>query len=129
ARQGGQRRRERAGEDAAPPRDRVEDADEELESEEAVDDGRDAREVGDVDLDELRQPAWLRVFLEVDRGRDADRKRDDGGQDEEPDGADERRVEAGVLRLARWKRGQELPVEPREAGPQTVAKHGREDEQ
>ena len=71
-RQHQQRQRRGAGQHAAAHAQR---ADEQPEPEQAVDDRRDRRQVGDVDLDEAGQQAAAAVLLEVDRRGDADRHR------------------------------------------------------
>ena len=67
--------------------------DEQPERQEAVDDGRDRGEVGDVDLDDVRQPVLACVFLQVDPGahphRDGDRGRDQDHEERaDPGGED-----------------------------------------
>ena len=115
-RQHEQRHRRRPGQHAAAE---SEGPDEQAEAEQSVNDRRHAGEVGDIDLDDARQPVALSVLLEIDRRRHADRQRENRRQPDQVERADERRVDARVRRTSRRKARQELPVQPAPA----IGKH------
>ena len=79
------------------------------EAEQAVDDRRHARQVADVDVDEPRQAAGRRVFLEVDRGQDARSGTPTSATiDRQQRAADQALDDARLGRAARQRRGQEV---------------------
>jgi len=93
---------------------------EQTERQQAVDDGRHARQVGDVDLDQVGDPIARRVLLEVDAGRDPERHAGQGRDQHHQDGADPGRKDAGLGRMPRRERGEELPGEAPRAVDQQV---------
>ena len=71
------------------------------EAEEAVHDARHAGEARDGDADDAVQPAFARVFVEVDRAEHADRRDEDERGEHEVKRADERRPQAACLAFVR----------------------------
>ena len=100
-----------AGPERRPQRQplHAEGPDEDRQAEQAVDDRRHARQVGDVQLDDPPEPAGRGVFLEEDRRADADRDREGGHQPEQPERPGDPRPEAGQGRGARPDRVHEVP--------------------
>ena len=73
---------------------------EQSQPEDAVDDRRHARQVGDVGLDDPPQPARRGILLEVDRRADADRDADHGDQAQQPETAGDPDPVAGARGIA-----------------------------
>ncbi|MNY58348.1 hypothetical protein D3C86_1946740 [compost metagenome] len=71
------RKRHQRQDQAADQRSRARQAhevDEDRQTQETINDGGDGREVVDVHLDQVGELVLRREFLEIDRGRDADRQ-------------------------------------------------------
>ena len=100
-----------AGDRALP---QAEEGHEHRQAQQAVDDRRHAGEVADVRADEPGRPGVVRVLLQVDRGPDAERQRDETMNDHQDQRADDARRDPGrragsarewlVSRLARTGR-------------------------
>ncbi|MNT05578.1 hypothetical protein D3C72_1402020 [compost metagenome] len=71
-RQGHQRQDETA--DQRSRARKAHEVDEDGEAEQTVNDRRNSREIVDIHLDKIRQTVLRGEFLEIDRGRDADRQ-------------------------------------------------------
>ena len=67
-----------------------EEIEEHRKSEQTEHDRRHGGEIVDVDLDDLGQPVLRRELLEIDRGRDADRKTEDQRHEQRQGRADQR---------------------------------------
>ena len=74
---------------------------ERAEAEEAVHDARHAGQAGDGDADDAVQPAFPRIFVEIDRRQHADRRDEDERDEHQIKRADERRPESAVLAFVR----------------------------
>ena len=89
--------------------------DEQRKSEQSVDDGRNARQVSDVYLDELGQTVLRGILFQVDGGPDTDRNAEQGCQAHEPEGAEQGGLQARLLRESRREVEDELRPEPVDA--------------
>ena len=87
------------------------EVDEDGEAEKAEDDRRHGGEVVDVDLDEVGQQVLGREFLQVDRGGDAERHRQQQHGEHHEQRADHGDADAGRLRMARSAVGEQAGVE------------------
>ena len=85
-------------------------AHEDRQAEHAVDDRGHAGQVVDVGADNLVEPVVGRILFQVDRRADADRERDQHGQRDHPERAEDRGAHAGELRLAVHRLGQEVAI-------------------
>ena len=74
--------------------------DEQGQAQDAVDDRRHARQVGDVGLDDPPQPAGRSILLEVDPRADPYRDSQHGHQAKQPEAADDADPEPGGGRIA-----------------------------
>jgi len=99
---------------------------EHTECEQPVDDRGYAGQVGDVDLDDVRDPVLRRVLLEVHTGRDPERDGRQRRNDHHEHGPDPRREDAGLGWLAGRKVGEELRRESLPSGPHHAEEKGSE---
>ena len=99
-------------------------AHEDAQPQDPVDDAGHAREVGDVDLEEAREPRLGDVLLEVDGRPDADRDGERHHAQDHDERADEGGSESGGHRVARRDPLEEPRVEPR-VEQQPLPRHQR----
>ncbi len=85
--------------------------DEHSEAEEAEDDGRHGRQIVDVDLDQIGQFVLRRELLEIDRGGNADRQRQDEHDQHHVDRADNSDAHACRFGPARCTAGEKPRIE------------------
>ena len=88
------------------------DADEYFQSQDSIDDGRDAGQVGDVHLDDAGEPTAGGVFLEVDGGSYSQGEGQHSGKPHDVDAAQQGGLDAGLVRMAGGKAVEEVPVDP-----------------
>ncbi len=122
-RQDQQRQRQPGREDALAETEVI---DEEAECQQAIDDGRDAGQIADVDLYDVGHPVLRRVLLQVDACGNAKGHGRERGYQHHEDGTDPGREDAGILRAARRKRGEELAGEARYALDRHIDEQYRE---
>ncbi len=120
-----QRQGEGTGEEASVE---LEPADKKPQTEQAVDDRRDADEIGNVDFDERRQGILFGIFFHVNRCGDTERQRDDRRQPHHPKRSDPRRVNPRLPGPAGGEAGEKLPIEPRQPLDQDVDQQYRQHE-
>ncbi len=92
-----QRQRQTRGGNALPQPELIH---EQAQRQQAVDDGRHARQVGDVDFNDRREPVLRRVLFEIDRRGDADRHRAERRHQHDQRRADPGAENAGALGAA-----------------------------
>ena len=86
--------------------------DEQSQTEDPVNDGRHAGQVGDIDLNEIRQSVSPRVFFQINARADPQRNGEDRRRDHDPDRPHPGGKNTGLFRFAGRIAREKIPADP-----------------